>query len=73
MAKADDKQLPSESPAVPKAVAQVYRDTLYTSRVLILPDGRTLAVVKGRVTAAAGDAVAQRYLGDHPDLELLTE
>lgn len=48
----------------------VFRDTLYTSRVLILPDGRQLAVAKGQVSADPGDTVAQDYLSTHPDLQL---
>lgn len=47
----------------------VYRDILYTSRVLILPDGRQLAVAQGRVSADAGDTVALDYLSKHPDLQ----
>ncbi|RBJ82162.1 hypothetical protein C3L29_012840 [Pseudomonas sp. MWU12-2534b] len=48
----------------------VFRDTLYTSRVLILPDDRQLAVAQGRVSAPAGDSVAREYLINHPDLQL---
>lgn len=48
----------------------VFRDILYTSRVLILPDGRQLAVVQGRVSADAGDSAAREYLSKHPDLQL---
>lgn len=47
----------------------VFRDTLYTSRVLILPDGRQLAVAQGRVSAPTGDSVALEYLSKHPDLQ----
>ncbi|MET3052101.1 hypothetical protein ABXV19_09765 [Pseudomonas alkylphenolica] len=69
MAKADDT--PNESPAAPKiAAAQVFRDKLYTSRQLILPDGRSLSVAKGQVTAEAGDTVAQGYLAKRPDFVL---
>lgn len=57
-------------PALP-VTARTYRDTLYTSRTLILPDGRTLAVAKGIVAALADDAVAMRCLSAHPDLEPL--
>lgn len=72
MAKEANKQIDPPL-AVPQAAAQVYRDTVYTSRVLILPDGRTLAVTGARVIAEAGDAVAQAYLGKHPDLKLQPE
>lgn len=47
----------------------VFRDTLYTSRVLILPDGRQLTVTQGRVSAVAGDSAALEYLRKHPDLQ----
>lgn len=52
------------------AAPSVFRDTLYTSRVLILPDGRQLVVAKGQVSADPGDIVAQDYLSTHPDLQL---
>ncbi|SDX05084.1 hypothetical protein SAMN05444064_110213 [Pseudomonas syringae] len=57
-------------PAAPVTV-RTYRDTLYTSRTLILSDGRTLAVAKGFVTAQADDAIALQCLNAHPDLEPL--
>lgn len=72
MAKEANKQLDPPL-AVQQAAAQVYRDTVFTSRVLILPDGRTLAVTGARVIAEAGDTVAQAYLGKHPDLKLQPE
>ncbi|MFS1287479.1 hypothetical protein ACLRDI_07145 [Pseudomonas piscis] len=49
--------------------ASVFLDTLYTSRVLVLPDGRQLPVKQGQVTAEAGDQVALDYLRSHPDLQ----
>lgn len=49
--------------------ATVFRDTVYTSRTLILPDGRSLPVAGGRVMAAADDTVALEYLKGHPDLK----
>lgn len=58
------------SPA-PAVAVRMYRDTLFTSRTLILPDDRTLAVAKGIVTAQADDTVALEYLRQHPDLESL--
>ncbi|WP_024681176.1 hypothetical protein [Pseudomonas syringae] len=57
-------------PALAVAV-RTYRDTLFTSRTLILPDDRTLAVAKGIATAQADDTVALEYLRAHPDLEPL--
>ncbi|SED12151.1 hypothetical protein SAMN05216178_6320 [Pseudomonas saponiphila] len=58
---------PGGEPAAPDA--SVFRDTLYTSRVLILPDGRPLTVKQGQVTADAGDSVALEYLRKHSDLQ----
>ncbi|WP_024690889.1 hypothetical protein [Pseudomonas tremae] len=59
------------SPPAPAVAVRMYRDTLFTSRTLILPDDRTLAVAKGIVTAHADDTVALEYLRAHPDLEPL--
>ncbi len=61
---------PAEPGGEPDAPgASVFRDNLYTSRVLILPDGRQLPVKQGQVTAEAGDQVALDYLRSHPDLQ----
>ncbi|HEY0288562.1 MAG TPA: hypothetical protein VGC62_16385 [Pseudomonas sp.] len=51
--------------------AQVFRDKVYTSRTLVMPDGCTLPVAKGRVTAVTEDQFA--FLNAHPDLEPLQE
>ncbi|RDS89447.1 hypothetical protein [Pseudomonas fluorescens] len=45
---------------------RIFRDTLYTSRTLILPDGSTLAVSKARVTSTTDEQFA--FLQAHPDL-----
>lgn len=45
---------------------RVFRDTLYTSRTLILPDDSTLAVTKARVTATTDEQFA--FLKAHPEL-----
>ncbi|MCQ3017974.1 hypothetical protein NLO83_20555 [Pseudomonas tremae] len=60
--------LPHPAPAV---AVRMYRDTLFTSRTLILPDDRTLAVAKGIATAQVDDTVALEYLRAHPDLKPL--
>ncbi|CAI8810086.1 Lipoprotein [Pseudomonas donghuensis] len=73
MAKDEGKQTQTPLPASQEAKTQVYCDTRYTSRVLILPDGRSLAVARAQVIAEAGDTVAQGYLGKHPDLKLQPE
>ncbi|VVM70973.1 hypothetical protein PS634_01808 [Pseudomonas fluorescens] len=53
------------------SVTRTYRDELYSSRTLILPDDRTLLVVAGRVTVPADDTTALDYLNQHPDFEPL--
>ncbi|WP_024674077.1 hypothetical protein [Pseudomonas syringae] len=62
---------PATASVADAVTVRTYRDRLYTSRTLILPDGRTLAVAKGIVTAQADDAVAVQCLSTHPDLETL--
>jgi hypothetical protein len=57
--------------AKPLGPLRVFRDKVFTSRTLLLPDGRTAAVVAGRVTAF-GDEWFD-YLKAHPDFELLPE
>ncbi|RMT89858.1 hypothetical protein ALP41_04292 [Pseudomonas savastanoi pv. nerii] len=59
------------APPASSVAVLTYRDTLFTSRTLILPDERTLAVAKGIVTAQADDTVALECLRAHPDLEPL--
>lgn len=50
---------------------RLFRDKVYTSRTLIMPDGRTLPVSKGQVAAFGDDQF--EFLSAHPDLELVTE
>lgn len=50
---------------------RVFRDTLYTSRTLIMPNGNTLPVIAGRVTAGSDEQYA--FLKAHPDLQPSTE
>ena len=50
-----------------------FRDALYTSRTVVLPDGRTLPVVKSLVMVEADDDVALKYLKAHPEYEQLKE
>lgn len=51
--------------------ARVFRDTLYTSRTLIMPNGSTVPVIAGRVTAGSDEQYA--FLKAHPDLQPSTE
>ncbi|MGA9701134.1 hypothetical protein [Pseudomonas sp.] len=46
---------------------RVFRDTLFTSRTLVLPDGSTMAVSKARVTATTDEQFA--FLKAHPELQ----
>lgn len=51
-----------------------FRDKVYTSRTLIMPDSdRTLSVAKGRVEVSVSDEQAVAYLKAHPELEPLKE
>ncbi|WP_210559098.1 MULTISPECIES: hypothetical protein [unclassified Pseudomonas] len=76
MAKHQD-DLP-ELESVPISTVQMtstvtFRDTLYTSRTVILPDGRTLAVAKAQVSVDGTDDVALQCLKAHAEFEQLTE
>jgi hypothetical protein len=52
-------------------IGSTFRDTLYTSRTLVFPDGSTASVIKGRVSASTDKQFA--FLKAHPDLELVQE
>lgn len=45
---------------------RVFRDTLFTSRTLVLPDGSTMAVSKALVTATTDEQFA--FLKANPEL-----
>lgn len=70
----DSVALTSDVP-VPKnkadAVGKVFRDTVFTSRTLILANGRAVLVMKGQVLAE--DADMERFLTAHPNFEPITE
>lgn len=53
----------------PKAVGlpRRFRDTVFTSRTLITPNGESLAVIRGLVTADTSNHY--EFLQSHPDLE----
>ena len=56
----------TEAPA--PATLSIFRDTLYTSRVLVLLDAeRTLKVEKGQVAVASNDTVGLEYLRGRKD------
>lgn len=68
MAKTFDKPVADVVPG------STYRDKLYNSRTLILPDsGRALVVLKQRVSVPATDAEALDYLKSSKEFELLQE
>ncbi|NBF10337.1 hypothetical protein [Pseudomonas sp. Fl4BN1] len=61
---------PKKTPGRPTGTgAVVFRDTLYTSRMLILAEGRQLLVTQGQVSVKADDHRALDYLNSHPDLQ----
>jgi hypothetical protein len=55
----------------PITTGRKFRDTLYTSRTLVLPDGGTIPVAQGCVTATSIQQF--EYLNAHPDLQLIEE
>ncbi|OOQ44267.1 hypothetical protein AO361_14165 [Pseudomonas fluorescens] len=62
------KAVPAATDASASVTLSIFRDTLYTSRVLILLDaGRTLKVEKGQVAVASDDTVALDYLHGRKD------
>ncbi|MFB6403482.1 hypothetical protein [Pseudomonas putida] len=65
---------PKTLPAPSEHAAQVtYRDTVFTTRVLILPGDRQLPVARSRVSVPADDTEALQYLDAHPDFKPLPE
>ncbi|WP_330213589.1 hypothetical protein [Pseudomonas sp. Z18(2022)] len=64
----------SEKPVAGAEPGATFRDKLYTSRTLILPDsGRALAVLKRQVSVPAADTEARAYLETNEEFELLQE
>lgn len=61
------------TPATLPVSSVSFRDTLYTSRTLILPGQRQLVVAKGRAIVTADDLAALDYLKAHPEFEPLAE
>ena len=76
MAKHQDETTASESTPISPVLMPMtvtFRDTLYTSRTVVLPDGRTLAVAKNKVTVDSADDVALKTLKAHAEFEQLKE
>lgn len=62
------KAAPAATDAPEPATLSIFRDTLYTSRVLILLEAdRTLKVEKGQVAVVSDDMVALDYLHGRKD------
>jgi hypothetical protein len=71
MAKTPEQPAADQSPA---DLLLTFRDKVYTSRTLIIPDSaRTLLVAKGHVEVSVSDEQAVAYLKAHPELEPLKE
>jgi len=77
MAKPQDDSTAQDSAAVIQPISAAspltFRDTLYTSRTVVLPNGRTLPVAKSLVTVEVSDDVALKCLKAHPEFEQLKE
>jgi hypothetical protein len=75
MAKPTEAPAPDEHSVIePTPEFSTFRDTVYTSRVLIVPEtGRALAVTKGQVQVKTADVEAITFLKSHPDLQPLME
>jgi len=73
MAKTNDV-LSIEQPQPQRAadLTMKFRDRVYTSRTLVLPEsGRTLPVARGCVEVSVSDEPAVRYLKAHQEFEPL--
>jgi len=65
-------ELPAEAVAPARDLLLTFRDKVFTSRTLIIPDSdRTLAVAKGRIEVSASDEQALSYLKTHQEFEPL--
>ena len=70
MAKTTEKPAVDQSPAADLLLK--FRDTVFTSRTLIIPGtGRTLPVAKACVEVSASDEQAVSYLKAHEEFEPL--
>jgi hypothetical protein len=70
MAKTTEKPAADQSPAADLLLK--FRDTVYTSRTLIIPaTGRTLLVAKGEVSVSVSDEQAVSYLKANEEFEPL--
>lgn len=58
---------PTPSDVVMTVGGVVFHDQVYTSRTLILPDGRAASVAKGRITAS--DDTLLGFLSQHSEFK----
>jgi hypothetical protein len=71
---AKPNELPADEPLSVTALLLTFRDKVYTSRTLVIPDSnRTLAVTKARVEVSVSDEQAVSYLKANPEFEQLKE
>lgn len=67
MAKIDTKLTPTSTPDEKSPSTVTYRDVAFKSRTLVLADGRSFAVVQGRIQT--GDTVLIAFLEKHPQFQ----
>jgi len=71
---AKSNELPADEPLPVTALLLTFRDKIYTSRTLVIPNSnRTLAVTKARVEVSVSDEQAVSYLKANPEFEQLME
>ncbi len=68
-----DQAITTSPLPAPRSSTATFRDTVYTSRTLILPGDRELPVAKGVVSVSTTDAVALKFLKDNTEFEPLKE
>ena len=77
MAKSQEDPALQEHPVAPSppplTSVTIFRDKVYTSRTLILPGDRTLAIAKGTVSVSTTDDAALKYLNAHAEFKPLKE
>ncbi len=67
MAKIDTKPTPTPNPDEKSPSTVTYRDLAFKSRTLVLADGRSFAVVQGRIQT--GDNALIAFLENHPEFQ----
>ncbi|APC14932.1 hypothetical protein BLL42_04075 [Pseudomonas frederiksbergensis] len=68
-----DQAITTSPLPAPGGSTATFRDTVYTSRTLILSDDRELAVAKGIVSVSTTDAMALKFFKDNAEFEPLKE